>query len=96
MALGYAGLKLQFLDTLTLGQGKGKLKFYTLLANLWVKKSNPGAGSNSLRKREIYRLRDTQRSMVNAWWKATFVGVKSSIGFGRAKVPKNLRKEEEN
>jgi hypothetical protein len=34
--------------------------------------------------------------MVNAWWKATFVGVKSSIGFGRAKVPKNLRKEEEN
>ncbi len=96
MALGYTGLKLQFLDTLTLSSGKGKLKIYTLLANLWVKKSNPGLGSNSLRKREIYRRRDTQRSMVNAWWKATYVGIKSSIGFGRAKVPKKLRKKKEN
>ena len=95
MALGYTGLKLQFLDSLTLGPGKGKLKFYTYFANLWAKKSNPGAGSNSLRKREIYRLRDTQRSMVNAWWKATYVGLKSSIGFGKAKAPKNLRKEDE-
>jgi len=96
MALGYTDLKIQFLDSLTLGPGKGKLKFYTFLANLWAKKSNPGAGSNSLRKREIYRLRDTQRSMVNAWWKATYVGLKSSIGFGKAKAPKNLRKEDEN
>jgi len=96
MALGYTGLKLQFLDSLTLGPGKGKLKFYTLLANLWVKKSNPGVGSNSLRKREIYRLRDTQRSMVNTWWKATYSGVKSSMGFGKAKAPKNRRKEGEN
>jgi len=96
MALGYSGLKLQFLDSLTLEPGKGKLKFYNLLANLWAKKSNPGAGSNSLRRRGIYRLRDTQRSMVNAWWKATYVGLKSSIGFGKAKSPKNLRKEDEN
>jgi hypothetical protein len=96
MALGYSDLKIQFLDSLTLGPGKGKLKFYTFLANLWAKKSNPGTGSNSLRKREIYRLRDTQRSMVNAWWKATYVGLKSSIGFGKAKSPKNLRKEDEN
>jgi hypothetical protein len=95
MALGYSGLKLQFLDSLTLGPGQGKLKFYTFLANFWAKKSNPGAGSNSLRTREIYRLRDTQRSMINAWWKASYAGLKSSIGFGKAKAPKNLRKEEE-
>jgi hypothetical protein len=34
--------------------------------------------------------------MVNAWWKATYVGLKSSMGFGKSKAPKNLRKEEEN
>jgi hypothetical protein len=96
MALGYSGLKFQFLDSMTLEPGKGKLKFYNFLANLWAKKSNPGTGSNSLRRREIYRLRDTQRSMVNAWWKATYVGLKSSMGFGKSKAPKNLRKEEEN
>jgi hypothetical protein len=96
MALGYTGLKFQFLDSMTLEPGKGKLKFYNFLANLWAKKSNPGAGSNSLRRREIYRFRDTQRSMVNAWWKATYVGLKSSMGFGKSKAPKNLRKEEEN
>ena len=96
MALGYSDLKFQFLDSLTLEPGKGKLKFYNFLANLWAKKSNPGAGTNALRKRGIYRLRDTQRSMVNAWWKATYVGLKSSIGFGKAKAPKNLRKEDEN
>ena len=96
MALGYSDLKFQFLDSLTLEPGKGKLKFYNFLANLWAKKSNPGAGANALRKRGIYRLRDTQRSMVNAWWKATYVGLKSSIGFGKAKAPKNLRKEDEN
>ena len=96
MALGYSDLKFQFLDSLTLEPGKGKLKFYNFLANLWAKKSNPGAGTNALRKRGIYRLRDTQRSMINAWWKATYVGLKSSIGFGKAKAPKNLRKEDEN
>jgi hypothetical protein len=96
MALGYSDLKFQFLDSLTLEPGKGKLKFYNFLANLWAKKSNPGAGANALRKRGIYRLRDTQRSMINAWWKATYVGLKSSIGFGKAKAPKNFRKEDEN
>lgn len=96
MSLGYSDLKFQFLDSLTLGPGKGKLKFYTLLANLWANNSNPRVGSNSLRKTEIYRLRDPQRSVVNAWWKATYVGLKGAIGFGKAKTPKNLRKEDEN
>lgn len=96
MVLGYQGLKLQFLDSLTLAPGRGKLKLYSFLANSWVKKSNPTLGTTTRRRREIYHLRDSQRSVVNAWWKATYVGVKSSIGFGKSKAPRNIRKEDDN
>ena len=96
MALGYTGLKLQFLDSLTLAPGKGKLKLYTMMANILVRNSNPGVGVSTLRNKEIFYLRDTTKSMINAWWKATYVGVKHSIGLGLPKAPKNFRKEEEN
>jgi len=96
MVLGYEDLKFQFLDSLTLEPGKGKLKLYSFLANNWAKKSNPTAGTTASRRREIYQLRDTQRSVVNAWWKATYVGLKSSFGFGKSKAPKNIRKEDDN
>ena len=96
MALAYEGLKFQLLDSLTLVPGKGKLKLYSFLANSWAKKSNPPAGTTASRRREIYQLRDPQRSVVNAWWKATYAGLKSSIGFGKSKVPKNIRKEDDN
>lgn len=95
MALGYKGLKFEFLDSLTLGPGKGKLRMYTFFANLWSKKSNPRPGSNRITSREIYLVRDRQKSVINAWWKATFIGLRSTVGFGRSKEPRNLRKEEE-
>jgi hypothetical protein len=96
MSLGYQDLKLQFLDSLTLKPGKGKLRIYSFAANLLAKNSNPRSASGTPVVREIYVKRDTRKSVINAWWKATFSGLKGTLGFGRAKMPKLLRKENEN
>jgi hypothetical protein len=93
MTLGYRDLKLQFLDSLTLTPGKGKLRIYSLLANLLAKNSNPRSARGTPVVREIYIKRDRRKSVINAWWKATFSGLKATLGFGRAKMPKHLRKE---
>ncbi|MEY3644465.1 MAG: hypothetical protein RLZZ207_1160 [Bacteroidota bacterium] len=93
MTLGYRDLKLQFIDSLTLTPGKGKLRIYSLLANLLAKNSNPRSARGTPVVREIYIKRDRRKSLINAWWKATFSGLKATLGFGRAKMPKHLRKE---
>jgi hypothetical protein len=93
MTLGYRDFKLQFLDSLTLERGKGKLRVYSFVANLLGKNSNPRSAKGKPVVREIYVLRDTRKSVINAWWKATFSGLKGTLGFGRAKMPKHLRKE---
>ena len=93
MTLGYRDFKLQFLDSLTLERGKGKLRVYSFVANLLGKNSNPRSAKGKPVVREIYVLRDTRKSVINAWWKATFSGLKGTLGFGKAKMPKHLRKE---
>ena len=95
MTLGYRDFKLQFLDSVTLAPGKGKLKLYSFFANLLAKNNNPRSASGTPVVREIYIKRDTRKSVINAWWKATFSGLKGTLGFGRAKMPMHLRKEME-
>jgi hypothetical protein len=94
MTLGYRDFKLQFLDSMTLAPGKGKLRLYGLVANLLAINANPRYAGGTPVVREIYIKRDTRKSVINAWWKATFSGLKGTLGFGRAKMPKHLRKED--
>jgi len=95
MKFAYRDLKIQFLDTLTLAPGKGKLKLYSLGANLLLKDSNPRSPSGSILKREIFVKRDRRKFVFSAWWKATLSGLRSTVGLGRAKLPKEIKKEEE-
>lgn len=88
MQFGYTNLRLQFLDSLTLERGLGKLKIYTFGANLFAKKSNPRALSSKVVKRKIYLERDRRKFIFSAWWKASFSGLRATLGFGRAKAPK--------
>ena len=94
MTLGYRDFKLQFLDSMTLAPGKGKLRLYSFFANLLAINANPRSAGGTPVVREIYIKRDTRKSVINAWWKATFSGLKGTLGFGRAKMPKHLRKED--
>jgi hypothetical protein len=91
MTLGYRDFKLEFLDSLTLERGKGKLRVFSFVANLLGKNANPRSAKGRPLVREIYILRDTRKSVINAWWKATFSGLKGTLGFGRAKMPPRLR-----
>lgn len=93
MVFAYTDLKIQFLDSLTLKQGMGKLKFYTFGANLLAKNSNPRSMSSRVVKRKIYQERDKRKFVFSAWWKASFSGLRGTVGLGRAKLPK--RREEE-
>jgi hypothetical protein len=93
MEFGYTDLKIQFLDSLTLEEGLGKLKIYTFGANLLAKNNNPRGLSSKVVSRKIYQVRDKRKFVFSAWWKATFSGLRATLGFGRAKPPKG--KEEE-
>ncbi len=93
MTLGYRDFKLAFLDSLTLERGRGKLRIYSFVANFLGKNANPRSAKGRPVVREIYMQRDTRKSVINAWWKATFSGLKGTLGFGRAKMPAHLRKK---
>jgi hypothetical protein len=95
MEFAYTDLKIQFLDSLTLAQGLGKLKVYTFGANLLAKNNNPRGLSSKVASRKIYQERDKRKFVFSAWWKASFSGLRGTFGLGRAKVPKDLKKEEE-
>ncbi|WP_332910689.1 hypothetical protein [Algoriphagus boritolerans] len=94
MKFAYSDLKIQFLDSLTLEQGQGKLRIYTVGANLLAKNNNPRALSNRVVSRKIYQERDKRKFVFSAWWKATFSGLRSTLGFGRAKMPKGREEED--
>lgn len=93
MELGYKDLKIQFLDSLTLEPGRGKLKLFNFGSNLLAKNANPRTTSGNLVKRKIYIKRDKRKFVFNTWWKASFSGIKATLGFGKAKLPKEMRKE---
>lgn len=92
MEFAYSDLKIQFLDSLTLEQGLGKLKFYTFGANLFTRNNNPRGLSSKVVTRSIYQERDKRKFVFSSWWKATLSGLRGTFGLGRAKIP---RKEEE-
>jgi hypothetical protein len=95
MELGYQGLKIQFLDSLTFEQGKGRLRLLNTGANFLAKNSNPRTASGTLIRREIFVQRDKRKFIFNSWWSATLSGIRATLGLGRAKMPKEMRKEEE-
>ncbi|WP_111670922.1 hypothetical protein [Algoriphagus litoralis] len=95
MKFAYSNLKIQFLDSLTLEQGLGKLKVYTFGANLLAKNRNPRGLSSKVVSRKIYQERDKRKFVFSAWWKATFSGLRGTFGLGRAKGPKEIKKEED-
>lgn len=93
MNFRYEDLKVEFLDSLTLERGRGKLGFLTFLANTFTKKSNPRKLFNRRVVSDIYYERDESKFIFAGWWRATFSGLKGALGLGQAKMPK--RKEEE-
>jgi hypothetical protein len=93
MNFHYEDLKIEFLDSLTLEKGKGKLNMMTFLANTIVKNDNPRKFFNNRVKSRIYFERDKSKFIFGGWWRATFSGLKGSLGLGQPKEPK--RKDEE-
>lgn len=93
MKFAYSDLKIQFLDSLTLNQGLGKLKIFTFGANLLARNNNPRGFSSKVVTREIYQERDKRKFVLSAWLKATFSGLKGTFGLGKAKTPKGREEE---
>lgn len=93
MDFQYENLKIEFLDSLTLERGRGRLSLYTFLANTLTKRSNPRSFMNNRVNSPIYLERDKSKFVFGTWWKATFSGIRGSIGLGKPKMPK--RREEE-
>ncbi|MBN7814115.1 hypothetical protein [Algoriphagus pacificus] len=93
MNFHYEDLKIEFLDSLTLERGTGKLNLLTFLANTFTKNSNPRKFFNNTVTSKIYYERDQSKFIFGGWWRATFSGLKGALGLGQAKVPR--RKEEE-
>ncbi|MCE7057255.1 hypothetical protein LZF95_21420 [Algoriphagus sp. AGSA1] len=92
MNFKYKGLKIAFLDSLTLERGGGKLGLMTFLANAFTKSSNPRKFFNRRVTSRVYFERDKSKFVFGGWWRATFSGLRGSLGLGQPKVP---RKEEE-
>lgn len=93
MNFHYNDLKIALMDSVTLERGKGILKFYSFLANVLIRKNNPRGIFKKDVSSDIYVRRDQARFVFNAWWKASFSGLKGSVGMGNPKIPR--RKEEE-
>ncbi|MBN3584107.1 hypothetical protein JYB64_17045 [Algoriphagus aestuarii] len=94
MNFHYEDLKIEFLDSLTLERGTGKLNLLTFLANTFVKNDNPRKFLNKRVKSRIYFERDQSKFIFGGWWRATFSGLKGALGLGQAKVPKRREEEE--
>src|SRR5690606_16990894 len=92
MNFRYEDLKIEFVDSLTLERGRGKLGLMTFLANAFTKSNNPRKFLNHRVQSRIYFERDKSKFIFGGWWRATFSGLKGSIGLGQPKIPK---KEEE-
>ncbi|MDF2158938.1 hypothetical protein [Algoriphagus sp. CAU 1675] len=95
MTFLYEDLKVEILDSLTLEKGRGRKGLIAFAANTLLKNSNPRGLFNKTITSDIYFIRDTRRFIFNAWWKATFSGLRGSVGLGRAKMPAARKEEEE-
>ncbi len=95
MNFNYEDLKIEFLDSLTLERGRGKLNLLTFLANTFVKNDNPRKFLNNRVTSRIYHERDKSKFIFGGWWRATFSGLKGALGLGQAKIPKRKDEEDE-
>lgn len=95
MNFRYEDLKIEFLDSLTLERGKGKLGLMTFLANVFTKSNNPRKFLNRRVSSRVYFERDKSKFIFGGWWRATFSGLKGSLGLGQPNVPKRKEEEEE-
>ncbi|MCS5491234.1 hypothetical protein [Algoriphagus limi] len=93
MRFHYENLKVDFLDSMTLEKGTGKLALISFLANTLIKNNNPRKLFGYTVLSDIYVKRDTSKFMFSTWWKATLSGLKGSVGLGQPAIP--VRKEEE-
>jgi hypothetical protein len=96
MEILYSDLKLELLDERTLEKGKGRKGILTFVLNTFaVRSNNPRRYLRKPIGSSIYEPRNKERFVFNYWWKATFSGLKGSLGLGQDKVPKKKRKEAE-
>ncbi|SMD42380.1 hypothetical protein SAMN00777080_0928 [Aquiflexum balticum DSM 16537] len=96
MVILYSDLKLELLDERTLEKGTGRKGILTFVLNTFaVRSNNPRRYLRKPISSSIYEPRNTERFVFNYWWKATFSGLKGSLGLGQDKVPKKKRKEAE-
>ncbi|WP_339703604.1 hypothetical protein [Algoriphagus aquimarinus] len=93
MNFKYKDLKIEFLDSLTLERGRGKLGLMSFLANTFAKNNNPRMFLNHRVTSRVYFERDKSKFIFGGWWRATFSGLKGTLGLGQPKAPK--RKEED-
>jgi hypothetical protein len=95
MNLNYKDLKIQILDTVSMRSGKGKLGLLTFAANTLIRNNNPRKLFNNRITSPIYFERDKSKFIFGGWWRATFSGLKGSVGLGDAKMPKRKEEKEE-
>ncbi|SDC99698.1 protein of unknown function [Algoriphagus faecimaris] len=95
MDFRYEGLKVTFLDSVTLEKGRGKLGLMTFLANTLIKNNNPRKFLGNVVRSDIYLKRDQSKFIFNAWWKATLTGLKGSVGLGQPQLPVRRKEDEE-
>lgn len=92
----YNDLKMDLLDERTLEIAGGRKKILTFVLNVFaVRTHNPRGFFNTTITSKIYFPRDKERFIFNYWWKASFTGLKGSVGLGQPKVPKRKKDEEE-
>lgn len=92
----YNDLKMDLLDERTLEIASGRKKILTFVLNVFaVRTHNPRGFFNTTIASNIYFPRDKERFIFNYWWKASFSGLKGSVGLGQPKVPKRKKEEEE-
>lgn len=96
MVILYSDLKLELLDERTLEKGTGRKGILTFVLNTFaVRSNNPRRYLRKPISSSIYETRNKERFVFNYWWKATFSGLKGSLGLGQDKVPKKKRQEAE-
>lgn len=94
MNFRYEDLKIEFVDSLTLQRGRGKLGLMTFLANAFTKSDNPRKFFNRRVVSRIYFERDKSRFIFGGWWRATFSGLRGAVGLGQPAAPKKEEEEE--
>jgi hypothetical protein len=89
MSFLYSDLHLILLDKKTLEKAKGRDAILTFVLNSFaVRSNNPRRYLRRPIIGKIYELRDTEKFIFNYWWKATFSGMKGSLGLGQSKPVK--------